>query len=188
MNGLAGLNGGVATEFSYPFSTGNWLFYFHKDKKNHLFRSTLGAGEAILTFLGGLKSNSISLYLTDIAHHHLAVGILFLWASHLDFSFSKAFGHRRGDVFVNLYANGPMIRPLGKSLQLQLSLALAGSSLMTSVVAQEVYSLTPYLYLSYDSIRTLALYLHHTWIASFLMMATFAHAGILHILAFLSHS
>jgi len=25
-----------------------------------------------LTFLGGLKSNTISLYLTDIAHHHKA--------------------------------------------------------------------------------------------------------------------
>jgi photosystem I P700 chlorophyll a apoprotein A2 len=41
-----------------------------------------------------------------------------------------------------------------------------------------MYSLTPYLYLSYDYIRTIALYLHHSWIASFLMMGTFAHAGI----------
>ncbi len=97
------------------------------DIDNHIFRSTLGAGQAILTFLGGLKSNTISLYLTDIAHHHLGVGILFVWASHLYLSFYKGFGHRIGDVFVNLYANGPMIRPLGKSVQLQLSLALAGS-------------------------------------------------------------
>ena len=32
---------------------------------------------------GGLKSNTISLYLTDIAHHHLGVGILFVLSSHL---------------------------------------------------------------------------------------------------------
>ena len=102
-----------------------------------------------LTFLGGLKSNTISLYLTDIAHHHLGVGILFVSASHVYLSFKKGFGHRIGDVFVN-GNSGPMIRPLAQSLQLQLSLALAGCCLMTSVLAQQMYSLTPYLYLSYD--------------------------------------
>jgi photosystem I P700 chlorophyll a apoprotein A2 len=53
-----------------------------------------------LTFLGGLKSNTISLYLTDIAHHHLGVGILFVSASHLYLSFNKGFGHRIGDFLV----------------------------------------------------------------------------------------
>jgi photosystem I P700 chlorophyll a apoprotein A2 len=148
------------------------------DVDNHVFGSTLGAGQAILTFLGGLKSDTASLYLTDIAHHHLAVGVLFVWAGHLYSSFYKGFGHRIRDVLVSPYANGPMIRSLGKSVQLQLSLALAGSSLITSVLAQEMYSLTPYPYLSYDYVTTLALYLHHSWIASFLMMAAFVHAGI----------
>ena len=67
---------------------------------------------------------------------------------------------------------------LTKSLQLQLSLGLAGLSYITSVLAQEMYSLTPYLYLTYDYIRTVALYLHHCWIASFLMIGTFAHNTI----------
>jgi photosystem I P700 chlorophyll a apoprotein A2 len=98
------------------------------DVDNHVFGSTLGAGQAILTFLGGLKSDTASLYLTDIAHHHLAVGVLFVWAGHLYSSFYKGFGHRIRDVLVSPYANGPMIRSLGKSVQLQLSLALAGSS------------------------------------------------------------
>ena len=75
------------------------LFDFHI-----IFRST-----QVITFLGGLKSHTISLYLTDIAHHHLAVGILFVWASHLYLSFYKGFGHRIGDVFVNLFANGPIL-------------------------------------------------------------------------------
>ena len=71
-----------------------------------------------------------------------------------------------------------MIPPLGKSVDLQLSLALGGSCVITSVVAQDIYSLTPYLYLSYDYIILVALYVHHSWIASFLMMGSFAHAGI----------
>lgn len=54
-----------------PFYTGNWVLFFdgHLDKDNHIFRSTYGAANTIssLTFAGGLKSNTISLYLTDIA-------------------------------------------------------------------------------------------------------------------------
>jgi hypothetical protein len=45
----------------YPFYTGNWVLYSH-------------ITQAILTFNGGLKSNTISLYLTDIAHLSLALG------------------------------------------------------------------------------------------------------------------
>ena len=88
--------------------------------------------------------------------------------------------------------SGPMIAPMGKSVDLQLSLALGGVCVITSVVAQDIYSLTPYLYLSYDYIILVALYVHHScsyhgkralyvhhsWIAEILMMGSFAHAGI----------
>jgi hypothetical protein len=59
---------------------------------------------------------------------------------------------------------------LTKSTQLQISIALAGIAVIPSWLAQVLYSLTPYpyLYLSYDYIRTVALYLHHSWIASFI--------------------
>merc|ERR1719210_459312 len=151
----------------YPFYTGNWVSY-SLDIDN----------QAILTFNGGLKSDTASLYLTDIAHHHLAVGILFVWAGHVYSSFYKGFGHRIRDVLFVNGNSGPMISLLGKSLHLQLSLALAGLSVITSVVAQHIYSLAPYPYLSYDSVTFVALYVHHSWIASFLMMGSFAHAGI----------
>jgi photosystem I P700 chlorophyll a apoprotein A2 len=120
----------------------------------------------------------MSLYLTDIAHHHLAVGVLFVWAGHVYSSLYKGFGHRIRDVLFVNGNSGPMISLLGKSLHLQLSLALAGLSVITSVVAQHIYSLAPYPYLSYDSVTFVALYVHHSWIASFLMMGSFAHAGI----------
>ncbi len=158
----------------YPFYTNS----FSNDKNNHIFRSTVAAGQAILTFSSGLKSNTISLHLTDIAHHHLAVGILFVWAGHLS---SSGLQQMQAHKIRNLFVNGSprsMIRPLALSLQLQLSLALAGCCLITSVLASQMYSLTPYLYLSYDYITTVALYLHHSWIASFLMMGTFAHAAL----------
>lgn len=71
-----------------------------------------------------------------------------------------------------------MIPPIGKSVDLQLSLALGGVCVITSVVAQDIYSLTPYLYLSYDYIILVALYVHHSWIGSLLMMGSLAHAGI----------
>lgn len=56
------------------------------------------AATLYLTFTGGLKSNTISLYLTDIAHHHLGLGIVFVWASHLYSSCIRAFGYRTRDV------------------------------------------------------------------------------------------
>ena len=174
----------------YPFYTGNWVLYsldidnsgcqwFHLSLYlTDIAHHQIGPMAPILTFLGGLKSNTISLYLTDIAHHHLGVGILFVWASHVYLSLYKGFGHRIRDVFFVNGNSGPMIPPLGKSVDLQLSLALGGSCVITSVVAQDIYSLTPYLYLSYDYIILVALYVHHSWIASFLMMGSFAHAGI----------
>ena len=180
--------GGLTTQWSislYPFYTGNWVLYSldivgaGSRKYQHGCCDLQGRCDLpILTFLGGLKSNTISLYLTDIAHHHLGVGILFVWASHVYLSLYKGFGHRIRDVFFVNGNSGPMIPPLGKSVDLQLSLALGGSCVITSVVAQDIYSLTPYLYLSYDYIILVALYVHHSWIASFLMMGSFAHAGI----------
>mmetsp|Transcript_97306 Transcript_97306/g.225575 ORF Transcript_97306/g.225575 Transcript_97306/m.225575 type:complete len:324 (-) Transcript_97306:709-1680(-) len=156
---------GVSDKGLYPFYTGNWSLYSQ-------------GNNPILTFLGGLKSDTASLFLTDIAHHHLAVGILFVWACHLYSSLYKAFAHRIRDVLFVNGNSGLMISSLGKSLQLNLSLALAGLSVITAVVAQHNYSLTPYPYLSYDSVQMVALYVHHSWIASLLMMGSFAHAGI----------
>ena len=148
------------------------------DKDNHIFDARYSRGQAILTLLGGLKSNTISLYLTDIAHHHLALGIVFLWSAHVYLSLYKAFGHYIRDVFfLNAYCGGPMM-VCAKSSHLHLGLALAGSCVISRLVAQEIYSLTPYLYLSYDYITSVANNVHHSRIASFKMMATFAHGGI----------
>jgi photosystem I P700 chlorophyll a apoprotein A2 len=151
----------VSSEGLYPFYTGNWVLYSLGIDNDHLFGSTVGdspSQAAILTFLGGFKSDTSSLYLTDIAHHHLAVGVLFVWAGHVYSSLWKGLGHRIRDVLFVNGNSGLMISSIGKSLHLQLSLALGGVSVITSVVAQHTYSLTPYPYLSYDSVTFVALY------------------------------
>jgi photosystem I P700 chlorophyll a apoprotein A2 len=139
-----------------------------------------------LTCNGGLNWIwTHSLYLTDIAHHHLSLGILFVWASHVYLSLFKAFGYRTRSVLFSLSFS---VRPLGKSLHLKLAQDCTTSSLITAAINQHIYSLTPYLYLSYDYIRTVALYVHHSWIAEFLMIATFAHKAIFLIRDYTFHN
>jgi hypothetical protein len=41
------------------------------------------SGTAILTFLGGFHPQTQSLWLSDIAHHHLAIAVLFIVAGHM---------------------------------------------------------------------------------------------------------
>ena len=66
-----------------PFFTGNWSAYaMNPDSANHIFGTAEGAGTAILTFQGGLDPQTGSLWLTDIAHHHLAIAVLFIFAGH----------------------------------------------------------------------------------------------------------
>jgi photosystem I P700 chlorophyll a apoprotein A2 len=164
------------------FHTGALVGFFSIAWAGHLLHLCIIQTDFVphLTFHGGLKPDTMSLYLTDIAHHHLAVGVLFVLASHVYSSLYKGFGHRIRDVlfvhFLGRAQAAPIALLLNKSLHLQLSLACAGLACITSVVAQHTYSLTPYFYLSYDYITTVALYCNHQYIASLLMMAALVHA------------
>ena len=67
-----------------PFFTGNWSAYAENpDTGNHIFGTTNGSGTAILTFLGGFHPQTQSLWLSDMAHHHLAIAVLFIVAGHM---------------------------------------------------------------------------------------------------------
>jgi len=63
------------------------------DKDPNIFSHSAHSGSSTITFFGGLKSNTISLYLTDIAHHHICLGILFVLSSHVYSLVYKAVGH-----------------------------------------------------------------------------------------------
>jgi photosystem I P700 chlorophyll a apoprotein A2 len=169
-----------------PFFTGQWiLFSQNPDTSNHIFGTSEGAGTAILTFLGGFDNYTKSLWLTDIAHHHLAIAVLFIFAGHM-YKTNFGVGHNFEDI---LNAHKPPLGRLGEghkglyevvnnSLHFQLGLALASLGVITSLVAQHMYSLPSYAFIAFDHTTTSALYTHHQYIAGFLMTGAFAHGAI----------
>ena len=169
-----------------PFFTGNWTAYSaNPDTASHIFGTSDGSGTAILTFLGGFHPETKSLWLTDIAHHHLAIAVLFIFAGHM-YKTSFGIGHnmeeilnahkapsgRLGAGHVGLYET------INNSLHFQLGLALASVGVITSLVAQHMYSLPPYAFMSQDRTTMAALYTHHQYIAGFIMTGAFAHGAI----------
>jgi photosystem I P700 chlorophyll a apoprotein A2 len=159
-------------------SNGSWYNYMlQNDSPNHVYGSSYGSGKSLLTFIGGLDSTSSSLYVSDMAHHHLAIGILFIWAGHLYSSLYKGIGHRISDI-VSASGLRLVVSFINKSLHLQLSLALIFISLTTNFVSQVMYSLPAYPYLAYDYVSVVSLFVHHNWIASLIMVGSFSHGTL----------
>lgn len=169
-----------------PFFTAKWFLYSQNpDNLDHVFGSFDNSGTAILTFLGGFDPYTKSLWLTDIAHHHLAIAVIFIIAGHM-YKTNFGIGHSISNI---LNSHVPPSGNLGKghfglyetinnSLHFQLGLALASLGVITSLVAQHMYSMPPYVFLSQDHTTTAALYTHHQYIAGFLMVGAFAHGSI----------
>jgi photosystem I P700 chlorophyll a apoprotein A2 len=169
-----------------PFFTGNWIIYAqYPDTASHVFGTTRGAGEAILTFLGGFHPNAKSLFLGDIAHHHLAIAILCILRGHI-YRTKFDIGHsirsilnshvspsgRIGSGHRHLYTT------VNDSLHFQLGLALASSGRLSSLVAQHIYALPPYAFIAQDYTTQSALYTHHQYIAGFCISGAFSHGSI----------
>ncbi|KAL5646923.1 hypothetical protein ACJX0J_003329 [Zea mays] len=130
-----------------PLLTGQWNLYAQNpDSSNHLFGTTQGAE---------------LLWLTDIAHHHLAIAFIFLIAGHM---YRTNFG-------IGLYDT------INNSIHFQLGLALASLGVITSLVAQHMYSLPAYAFIAQDFTTQAALYSHHQYIAGFIMTGAFAHGA-----------
>ncbi|MEM8611665.1 MAG: photosystem I core protein PsaB [Cyanobacteria bacterium P01_H01_bin.105] len=169
-----------------PFFSGNWGVYAQSpDTVNHVFGTSEGAGTAILTFLGGFHPQTESLWLTDMAHHHLAIAVIFIIAGHM-YRTNFGIGHSIKEI---LNAHKPpagglgeghkgMFDTLNNSLHFQLALALASLGVVTSLVAQHMYALPPYAFMAKDYTTMAALYTHHQYIAGFIMMGAFAHGAI----------
>jgi photosystem I P700 chlorophyll a apoprotein A2 len=169
-----------------PFFTGNWGVYAQDaDTAGHVFGTAQGAGTAILTFLGGFHPQTESLWLTDMAHHHLAIAVIFIVAGHM-YRTNFGIGHSIKEI---LEAHKPPAGRLGEghkglydtvnnSLHFQLGLALASLGVITSLVAQHMYALPPYAFMAKDYTTMAALYTHHQYIAIFLMVGAFAHGAI----------
>ncbi|KAJ4699889.1 Photosystem I P700 chlorophyll a apoprotein A2 [Melia azedarach] len=171
-----------------PLFTGQWNLYAQNpDSSSHLFGTPQGSGTAILTLLGGFHPQTQSLWLTDIAHHHLAIAFIFLVAGHM-YRTNFGIGHSIKDL---LEAHIPPGGRLGRghkglydtinSLHFQLGLALASLGVITSLVAQHMYSLPAYAFIAQDFTTQAALYTHHQYIAGFIMTGAFAHGAIFFI-------
>ncbi|WOD41193.1 photosystem I core protein PsaB [Nodosilinea sp. E11] len=169
-----------------PFFTGNWGVYAQNpDTSSHIFGTATGSGSAILTFLGGFHPQTESLWLTDMAHHHLAIAVIFIIAGHM-YRTNFGIGHSIKEI---LNAHKPpggglgeghkgLYDTLNNSLHFQLALALASLGVITSLVAQHMYALPPYAFMAKDYTTQAALYTHHQYIAGFIMVGAFAHGAI----------
>nr|QQP00283.1 photosystem I P700 apoprotein A2 [Selaginella nipponica] len=172
-----------------PLLAGQWGVYARDvDSSSHLFNTSQGAGTAILTFLGGFHPQTQSLWLTDIAHHHLAIAVVFIIAGHM-YRTNFGIGHSmRGVLEAHTPPGGRLGRghqglydTINNSLHFQLGLALASLGVATSLVAQHMYSLPAYAFIAQDFTTQAALYTHHQYIAGFIMTGAFAHGAIFFI-------
>jgi photosystem I P700 chlorophyll a apoprotein A1 len=149
-----------------PFFTLNWAEY-----------------SDFLTFKGGLNPVTGSLWLTDNAHHHLAIAVLFIIAGH-QYRTNWGIGHSIKEILEN--HKGPFTGEGHKGLyeilttswhaQLAINLALYGS--LSIIVAQHMYSMPPYPYLATDYATQLSIFTHHMWIGGFLIVGGAAHGAI----------
>jgi len=130
-----------------------------------------------------LNPTTGSLWLTDEAHHHLAIAVLFLVAGHM-YRTNWGIGHSIREI---LEAHqGPLTGAGHKGLynilttswqaQLSLNLAILGS--LSFIVAHHMYSIPPYPYIAIDYSTQLSLFTHHIWIGGFFVVGAGAHAAV----------
>merc|ERR1712021_217565 len=149
-----------------PFFTLNWSEY-----------------SDFLTFKGGLNPITGGLWLSDIAHHHLALSVLFIFAGHM-YRTNWGIGHSMKEI---LEAHkGPFTGECHKGLyeilttswhaQLAINLAMMGS--LSIIVAHHMYAMPPYPYIATDYATQLSLFTHHVWIGGFCIVGGAAHGAI----------
>jgi len=136
-----------------------------------------------LTFKGGLDPQTGALWLTDQAHHHLAIAVLFIVAGHM-YRTNWGIGHSIKEI---LEAHkGPFTGEGHKGLyevltsswhaQLAINLAMVGS--LSIIVAQHMYAMNPYPYMGIDYATQISLFTHHMWIGGIFIVGGAAHGAI----------
>merc|ERR1739838_1206442 len=145
------------------------------DSDNHVFGASVGSGTSVLTFLGGFSPDSVCVYLSDISHHHLALGVLLLWGAQLYKTFYKGIGSTLRELS---YASNIGLRAVSGSLHLQLSLALFSIATLVSGCTGIIFSIPAYPYLTLDTLSSTSLFVHHSWIYYIIYLGGFAHLGI----------
>jgi photosystem I P700 chlorophyll a apoprotein A2 len=165
------------TGILYSFLTFNWFdfaSYAHHDSP--LKSDSYYLYKPILTFCGGISSDSFSLPITDISHHHLSIGILLLWVSCVFKSLSKcvpiSFAHTSTSLRCSNLAYS------GRTPHLSIAIALFSIGSICSLVSHHFYSINPYPFLSFDIVASMAVFVHHQYIASIMVLGSLAHISI----------
>jgi photosystem I P700 chlorophyll a apoprotein A1 len=151
-----------------PFFTLNWGVY-----------------SDFLTFRGGLNPQTGSLWLTDQAHHHLALAVMFIVAGHM-YRTNWGIGHSMKEILeahkdpVMITGNGHkgLYEIFNTSWHAQLAVNLAIGGSVTIIVAQHMYAMPAYPYIATDYATQISLFTHHMWIGGFMICGGAAHAGI----------
>jgi len=149
---------------------------------------TLNWGEYadFLTFKGGLNPVTGGLWLSDTAHHHLALAVMFIVAGHM-YRTNWGIGHSIKEILdakgtetftISGNAHKGLFEVLTTSWHAQLAINLAMAGSVTIIVAQHMYAMPPYPYLATDYGTVLSLFTHHMWIGGFLIVGGAAHAAI----------
>ena len=157
-----------------PFFTLNWSVY-----------------NDFLTFKGGLNPVTGGLWMTDIAHHHVAIAVLFIIAGHfyrtnwgIGHSFKELLDDARTPKMFPLFN---FIGPVGHrgldkifetSWHANLAIHLVQFGTASLLVAHHMYAMPPYPYLATDYATVTSLFTHHVWIAGFCIVGGAAHAAI----------
>ena len=136
-----------------------------------------------LTFKGGLNPVTGGLWLTDTAHHHLAIAVIFLIAGH-QYRTNWGIGHSIREILEN--HKGPFTGVGHKGIyenlttswhaQLAVNLAMVGS--LSIIVAHHMYAMPPYPYIGVDYATSLSMFTHHMWIGGFAIVGGAAHGAI----------
>jgi photosystem I P700 chlorophyll a apoprotein A1 len=137
----------------------------------------------ILTFKGGLNPITGSLWLSDTAHHHLALAVLFIIAGHM-YRTNWEIGHSMKEILEG--HKGPLTGEGHKGIyeilttswhaQLAINLAMMGS--VSIIVSHHMYAMPPYPFIGVDYPTQLSLFTHHMWIGGFCICGAGAHAAI----------
>jgi photosystem I P700 chlorophyll a apoprotein A1 len=149
-----------------PFFSGNWSEY-----------------NDFLTFKGGVNPITGGLWLTDVAHHHLALAVLFLVAGHM-YRTNWGIGHSMKEILeahkgpFTGEGNAGLFEILTTSWHAQLAINLAMIGSLSIIVAHHMYAMPPYPYIATDYATQLSLFTHHIWIGGFCIVGGAAHGGI----------
>src|SRR5512138_1228866 len=115
-----------------------------------------------LTLFGSANPITSGLWLTDIAHHHVAIAVLSLIGGHL---------------YQTQFSIGSRISDLLRAHRLSFTNNLAAMGSLSILFAHHGYAMPAYPYIAFDHAPVLSQFTHHMWIGGFFIVGAGAHGA-----------